>query len=82
MPKVKDRENIKSNKRKASGNLRSSLIKMSSGCSKKYFADQKRLARNIQNYERLESTTKILYPVRLSTKMEGEIKSFSDRKKA
>ena len=47
----------------------------------KKISDQKELERNIQGDEKQGATTRLLYTARLSFKTEGEIKSFSEKKK-
>ena len=62
MPKVKDKEILKSSKRKAVSYLQGSSHKTVSCFLKRNFAGQKGLARNIQSHEKQGPTAKITLP--------------------
>ena len=59
---TKDKENLKSSKRKAFSHLQGSSHKIVSWFLKRNFTDQKTLARNIESDEKLGPTTKITPP--------------------
>ena len=62
MPKVEDKEALKSSKRKEVSYLQGSSHKTVSWFLKRNFVDQKELVRNIQSYEKQGTTARIALP--------------------
>ena len=74
MPKVEDKERIlKAAREKQRVN---SKKRLSADFSKKPFSGKKGIARSIQSDENKDLQPRLLYPAKLSFKMEGKIKCF------
>ena len=74
--KVKDKENLKCNKRKANGNTQSVLNKIISSFIIRKFGGRKAMRVYFQVLKKRIYQPRILYPAKLSLKCEGEIKTF------
>ena len=78
-PKVKDKENLKSSKEKAISFLQGTFYKTISLFLNRNIVGQKGSARNIRNDEKQKP--RLLYPAKLSFRIQGQIKSFPDKNK-
>ena len=75
---LKINRNLKGSKRETASNIQGSPNKAISRFLNRNIISQKGPAQNIPNAEKQGPATKLLYPARLSIKMEGEVKSFPD----
>ena len=80
MPRL-EIKNLKSSKKKAVSYLQGSSHKTVSSFLKRNFAGQKGLARNSGSQERQGPIPRLCYPAKLSFRIEGQIKSFPDKKR-
>ena len=81
MPKVKDKDRIlKTAREKERLTYHGVPLRLSADFSKET-AGYKGLARSIQNDEKQGLQPRLLYPAKLSFRMEGQIKCFPDRVK-
>ena len=80
LPKIKDKENLKSSQRKGDSYLQRSSHKTVSFL-KRDLTGKKGLERNIQSHEGKDLHPRLLYPAKLSFGMEGQIKCFPDKVK-
>ena len=81
MTKIKDRENMKSNKGKATNNIWRNPHKVISWFFSRNSAGKKGVAQYISNDEREKLQPRVLYPARLFLRFDREIKSFTDKQK-
>ena len=81
LPKIKQKERIRSSKRKGHSYLQKSSHRTVSRFLKRDLTGKKGLERSILSHERQGSTSKILYPAKLSFRREGQIKCFPDKVK-
>ena len=78
LPKIKEKERIlEAAREKDTVTYKGVPIRLSADFSKP--AGKKRLERSTQSHERQRPTSKIIYPAKLSFRMEGQIKSFPDK---
>ena len=81
LSKIKDKERIlKAAREKETVTYKGVPIGLSADFSRD-LAGKKGLERSIQSHERQGPTSQILYPAKLSFRMEGQIKCFSDKVK-
>ena len=78
-PKIKEKERILNSKRKGDRYLQRSPHQTITLFLKRNLAGQKGLERRIQSHKRQGPKTKILYPAKLSFRMEGQIKCLPDK---
>ena len=82
MPKVKDKENLKSSERKSVGYLQRAPIRLSADLSIETL-QARQVWQKIFNMMKTKDrpTNKITLPARLSFRIEGQIKSLPDKEK-
>ena len=80
MPKVKDKENLKS-KRKEFSYLQVSSHRVSADFSKETLEARRDWQEIFKVMKNRDLQPRLLYPAKLSFRIEGQIKSFPDKKK-
>ena len=79
MPKIKDRENLKSSKRKTV-TYKGAPIKLSADFSKETLLDRRDWQEIFKVMKCKDLQQRLFYPAKLSLRNEGQIKSFPTRK--